>query len=138
MLEFWERTDRGKKLTAALMKEVHERDAAHRQSDDDEKKTTPALLRRMKPQAELDLHGCTAAEAQQLILDFLKTSAEQGMKKVQIVHGKGNHSGGGRSVLKDVTKACIEISPYAGQTGTPPAAEGGSGAVWVALKQRKS
>ncbi len=138
MLEQWERTEKGRKVTEESVRHAGKRDADH-QALLSELPVRPAItgLKKMRPQSELDLHGCTAAEAEKQVLDFLEQAARQGLVKVQIVHGKGNHSQHGRAVLKDVVKRCIDRSPYAGQTGTPSAAEGGSGATWVAVKKKR-
>jgi dsDNA-specific endonuclease/ATPase MutS2 len=136
MLDQWERTEKGRKVTEEFVRHAEKRDADHRNSVPElQVRTDIAGLKKMRPQLELDLHGCTAAEAEKQVLDFLEQAARQGLVKVQIVHGKGNHSQHGRAVLKDVVKRCVDSSPYAGQTGTPSAADGGSGATWVAVKR---
>ncbi len=86
-----------------------------------------------KPEAVLDLHGETAEETRRKVLDFLHESALSGKRKVLIVHGKGHHSQG-EPVLKKIVRQCLEISPYAGKHGHPKREEGGTGAVWVVIK----
>lgn len=132
LLDKWERSEEGKAQSRFQQQYAERRDQ--------EESTTELLsvtaLKKMPPAAELDLHGFTADEAAKQVRAFLKRSSLQGLKKVQIVHGKGNHSANG-PILKKLVKECIERSPYAGRTGTPPASEGGSGAVWVALKNKR-
>lgn len=91
---------------------------------------------RKKPQAVLDLHGVTADEARQQVLDFLMDAALSGKTKVLIIHGKGHHSQG-EPVLKRIVRQCLEESPYAGRHGHPGREDGGSGAVWVMIKRAR-
>ncbi|TVQ24062.1 MAG: DNA mismatch repair protein MutS [Spirochaetaceae bacterium] len=88
----------------------------------------------MPSEAKIDLHGMTSVEAEKLVRDFLQTSAQQGLKKVTIVHGKGNHSKEGVSRLRSVVYRELEKSPFAGKTMCPPRKFGGSGAVWVLIR----
>ncbi len=133
LLDAWENSEEGAKLTADFEKEVAKRDAPLEQGAS----ITPSMLKKMKPQAELDLHGCTATEATTLIMHFLHTSARDGLKKVQIIHGKGIHSENREPVLQEVVRRCIEQSPHAGASGIPSKTEGGSGAIWVAIKSNQ-
>ncbi len=95
-------------------------------------------LKNLRPQAELDLHGVTAEEAQRMVEDFLRESLNRKLVKVRIVHGRGLHSPDGRSVLKDVVLRTLKASPYVRATGTPAPVDGGSGAVWVILQRGKA
>ena len=90
-------------------------------------------LKKMNPQAVLDLHGFTAREAEAGIEDFISRAREQGLVKIMIIHGKGNNSSSD-PVLKRVAMETIRNSPYTGLTGIPGRKLGGSGAVWVLLK----
>ncbi len=82
----------------------------------------------------LDLHGLTSAEAENKLKNFFSKAHKLGWRKVIIIHGKGIHSKE-EPVLKKVVMDFIESSPLAGAHGTPGSAEGGSGAVWVAIKK---
>lgn len=95
-----------------------------------------AALRRMRPQAKLDLHGLTVAEALERADRFLEESAERGLRKVLIIHGKGNHSEEGEGVLREAVREHLRLHPLAGETGIPERALGGDGALWVAVRQR--
>ena len=136
LLDQWERSEKGKKIS-----EQHERQSRSRDIDGElnssAKKPSVSDLKRMKPQDEIDLHGLTSIEAKKLVMEFLESSAGRGLHKVQIIHGKGNHSKNRESVLKKVVRICIDASPYAGMSGTPQRADGGSGAVWVVLKKKR-
>ena len=81
----------------------------------------------------LDLHGLTAAEAEERLNIFFTKARRAGWRKV-IVHGKGIHSKE-EPKLKKAVMDFIEHSAYAGKHGIPGAADGGSGAVWVAIKK---
>jgi len=86
----------------------------------------------------LDLHGHTSDEARAALVAFLNACGEQGMRCVQVIHGKGLSSGNREPVLKvkvrhwlmqraDVLAFC-EAKPE----------EGGSGAVKVLLKTSRA
>ena len=90
-------------------------------------------LRHARPDASLDLHGLTREEAHQQLEDFFAQAKREGWEKVQIVHGKGNHSEG-EAVLKRDVQRFIEACPFAGERGSPDARSGGAGATWVLLK----
>ena len=93
-------------------------------------------LRRMEPQERLDLHGFTVDEARRRADEFLRAAQAMGLSKVLIIHGKGNHSEGGRGVLKGSIRDYLASHPLAGETGIPDRAQGGEGAVWVILRPR--
>ncbi|MGV1097945.1 Smr/MutS family protein [Thiovibrio sp. JS02] len=60
------------------------------------------------PQEELDLHGCTAVEAQVKTENFLARASGLGLRTVLIITGKGLHSPDG-PVLKDVIETQLKI-----------------------------
>ena len=93
-------------------------------------------IRSMKPQATLDLHGRTAAEAGALVNAFLDGAAAKGYTKVLIIHGKGHHSSGS-SVLTRVVAESISRHPLAGENGFAGGREGGRGARWVLIKNKR-
>jgi DNA-nicking Smr family endonuclease len=94
-----------------------------------------ARLRRMRPQAALDLHGKTASEAVAMIADFLALSNRRGLEKVLIIHGKGNHSVG-EHVMTDVVRKALETNDVAGGFGPADRDQGGRGATWVRIRGR--
>lgn len=147
ILEQWESSPEGK--TAAgkdrFSRLIEEKDDGLRQLDHPEKrgvyrtgKASLGVVKSMRPQAELDLHGVTAAEAISMVESFLRDSVRDNLVKVRIVHGRGLHSPEGKAVLKEVVVDVLESSPYVRSFGNPPPAEGGSGAVWVVLQRGKS
>lgn len=97
-------------------------------------------IRGMAPQRTLDLHGSRVVEAEDLVNQFIRQAANDGLEKVLIIHGKGNHSErrakGGGGVLKEVVYRLLREQPLAAEMGVPERNLGGSGAVWVALRYR--
>ena len=89
----------------------------------------------MKPQAVLDLHGMSSLEAEQALEQFVNTAWRKGLRRVLIVHGKGNHSRG-EPVLLGVVRRYLEKCPTAGSFGPAERKKGGRGATWVVLRAR--
>ena len=124
ILAAWERTPDAKKVEAQIKKE----------------KETPAPVKRsinyekLPADATIDLHGLTVAEAETQLHNFFIKARKNGFKKVLIIHGKGIHSKE-EPKLKKAVMDFIEHTPAAGKHGVPGASEGGSGAVWVAIKK---
>lgn len=92
-------------------------------------------LRKMKPQAELDLHGLSVEQAEPVLDDFIRTSYSEGHKKIHIIHGKGLHSPE-KPILPGMVRKYIEKSPQCGEFGYAQGSEGGSGVLWVLLRYR--
>jgi DNA-nicking Smr family endonuclease len=91
-------------------------------------------LRHSEPQAQLDLHGMTAAEAEEAVDGFLREARARGLDKVLIIHGKGNHSPG-QPVLAARVRLWLERSPSAGAFGPAERRHGGGGATWVIVRE---
>jgi DNA-nicking Smr family endonuclease len=90
-------------------------------------------LLRKPPEAVIDLHSMTQDEAWTALDDFFRECRSQGMEKIQVVHGKGNHSDG-KGPLRELTRKFIENCPFAGESGFGSAESGGRGTTWVLLK----
>jgi DNA-nicking Smr family endonuclease len=90
-------------------------------------------LKNMKPEASIDLHGVTEEEIPSRLGAFLDSARRDGLRKVLVIHGKGNHSEGEPVLLRAVARF-LEKYPFSGRTGTSPRANGGAGATWVILK----
>jgi DNA-nicking Smr family endonuclease len=88
-----------------------------------------------QPQAELDLHGLSGAEAEEALERFLREARDRGLRRVLIIHGKGHHSPG-EPVLPRTVRAYLEKCPYTGAFGPADRRLGGRGATWVALRGR--
>lgn len=84
--------------------------------------------------AELDLHGLTAAEARQAVAEFLAECRRQGARNVRIIHGKGLGSFNREPVLKAKVAHWLrqrdEVLAYC--SARP--ADGGTGAVYALLR----
>lgn len=104
---------------------------------------SPQTLRRLRRghwviQDELDLHGLTTAEARPLVVEFLNHCLRKGLRCVRIIHGKGLRSRNREPVLKQKVANWLmqrdEILAFCQARRT----EGGSGAVVVLLKGRRT
>lgn len=121
----WEKTDSAKKAAAQMEKKDDSPEQPQQHS---------VSAKKLPVDGTLDLHGLTAAEAENKLRIFFAKAQKTGWKKVLVIHGKGIHSSD-EPVLKKVVMDFIENSPNAGSHGIPGASEGGSGAVWVAIKK---
>lgn len=93
----------------------------------------------LTPVATLDLHGRTRDEVGSLVRGFVRASKKQGRLNLAIVHGKGNHSEGGRGVLQGaVVKALTAggAAPLVDSFATAPRRFGGGGAILLRLRAR--
>jgi len=91
--------------------------------------------RRWPVDATLDLHGFTLEEAKARTEAFIARCRTAGMKKVLIIHGKGKHSSS-EGVLKREMTIYLRQHRDTGMMGIPDRSMGGSGAVWVVIRQR--
>ncbi len=103
-----------------------------------------AQLRRLRAgklevDAEVDLHGETARDAERALRDALVEAHEEGMRCVLVVHGRGVGSDG-RPVLKEALPGWLGRPPldaivmaFASATQQ----DGGSGATYVLLRRRR-
>jgi DNA-nicking Smr family endonuclease len=112
--------------------EVHDKDASLETSVERPWERRRRLMH-ARADAVIDLHGLNREEAWKALEHFFGYSKRQGLEKLLIVHGKGNHSGS-PSVLTQLVKTFIERCPFAGESGHGQAAVGGTGVTWVLLK----
>lgn len=109
-----------------------------------EEEAPAALPRRMKqlrqgkirPEDQLDLHGCNRDEARLKVRTFLQSRHGRGMKTVLIVTGRGNRSVDGASVLRDEIERylTIQAGAWVAEWGRAPRQYGGDGALVVFLR----
>ncbi len=97
------------------------------------------VLRRLRRghwvvQAQLDLHGLTRDEARAAVGDFLRESVRHARRCVRIVHGKGLGSRNREPVLKEKIRGWLAQREEVLAFCQAPAAQGGSGALFVLLK----
>jgi DNA-nicking Smr family endonuclease len=86
--------------------------------------------------AEIDLHGMTAAEAKAALREFLTEAINRRMGCVRIIHGKGRRSGPRGPVLKNVVNQWLQRIDVIQAFGSARQVDGGSGAVYVLLRAR--
>lgn len=91
-------------------------------------------LRTMAPEARIDLHGLNRDEAEARLNGFVADCQRKGLRKILIVHGKGNHSHGSDPVLGPLVRQFIEHDKRLGTSGHPDHNHGGTGATWVIIK----
>lgn len=85
-------------------------------------------------QAEIDLHGMTAAEAQAALAAFIAESVRRGHGCVRVIHGKGRGSGSAGPVLKPrVDRWLRRWNDVLAFVSARPN-HGGTGAVYVLLR----
>jgi DNA-nicking Smr family endonuclease len=84
--------------------------------------------------ARLDLHGLAVADARERTRRFIDASRHRGLRCVCIVHGRGTHSAGGVSKLKQQVRACLRSHPAVLAYVDAPPADGGPGAVYFLLR----
>ena len=97
-----------------------------------------SLRRGMLPiDARLDLHGMTAARAQEELVTFLRLMRTRNERCVLVIHGKGErHAGAG--VLRGEISAWLSQSKareHVAAFATARDEDGGEGAVYVALRR---
>jgi DNA-nicking Smr family endonuclease len=83
---------------AFLNEKIRERALRTSLSIDEQIKAYPPV------QEELDLHRCTAAQAETRVENFIRVARVRGSRTVRIIVGKGHHSAG-KPVLPDVIEA---------------------------------
>jgi len=108
-------------------------EAAAREESAEPRPPAEGELRDAAPQAELDLHGMSALEAEEAIDRFIRDARSRGLSKVLLIHGKGHHSSG-QPVLQRVVRDYLEKCPFTGAFGRAERARGGGGATWVRIR----
>jgi DNA-nicking Smr family endonuclease len=96
-------------------------------------------VRQLKRQAAsvretLDLHGLTRDQARLALQHFVGQATARGISKVRVIHGQGYGSRDGASVLRYLARHWLQQMPAVLAFVTPPATDGGKGAVLVLLR----
>lgn len=94
---------------------------------------------RLEVEAECDLHGMTATEADREVLRFVRDHQERGDRWVLIIVGKGLHSPGGKGTLREHVVGTLSgraPARYVLAFRTAPGRLGGAGALTVRLVDR--
>ena len=84
-------------------------------------------------QEDLDLHGLVAGEAKRQTHEFINECAQDNVRAIRIVHGKGRNSAGRTPVLKNMLLGWLSKNQYVIAVCSAPANDGGTGAVYVLL-----
>lgn len=113
---------------------VTDKDKAAAEYEESAKMESREYLRTMRPEARIDLHGLTRDEAWARLNSFVNDCIRRNLKKILIVHGKGNHSHGSDPVLGPMVRTFIEQNKSLGSSGHPDRSMGGTGATWVIIK----
>ena len=103
---------------------------------------TPQVLKKLArgdyaAQEELDLHGLPARTAETLLREFLRDCRVHRLGCVRIVHGKGRNSEERLPVLKNLVDRVLRHRADVLAFHSPPAAQGGTGAVLVLLEKAR-
>ncbi len=85
---------------------------------------------------ELNLRGCTVAEARSLLRNFLAEAVRSGRRRVKVVHGKGIRSPGGVSVVRTAVQRDLETALQQGtirdfRLGNPGEGSAGVTIIWL-------
>lgn len=94
---------------------------------------------KLEVQAQCDLHGQTAREAERQVLGFVRECQRSGKRWVLIIVGKGLHSAGGKATLQtSVADALSKRAParFVLAFRTAPRHLGGTGALVARLVDR--
>jgi DNA-nicking Smr family endonuclease len=98
-------------------------------------KSVPAG-RRLPISETVDLHGLTSDQALELCEAAIRrNTVPTERRRILLIHGKGIHSSRGGKLSK-VVRTYLKNHPLVGETGIPPAKEGGDGAIWAVCRQR--
>ena len=94
---------------------------------------------RLGVEAEVDLHGLTSREAGRQVQRFVRECQSRGKRWVCVIVGKGLHSPGGKSTLRDHIVSVLSQGPasrFVLAFRTAPQHLGGNGALVVRLADR--
>ncbi len=86
--------------------------------------------------SQVDLHGMFVEEAREVVSDFLKRALAHEITCVRIVHGKGNGSPQGHSVLREKVRRWIKQCPEVIAFAEPYERDGGAGATLIRLRPK--
>jgi DNA-nicking Smr family endonuclease len=110
---------------------------------EEEVRAEPRRMRQLRkgkilPEAQLDLHGLSRAEARQKVRYFLENARHHGLRTVLLVTGRGKSSGSEPVIRKDVELYLeSEGKAFLSEWGRAPRQFGGDGALVVFLKGEK-
>ncbi len=90
---------------------------------------------KIRPEARLDLHHTRAGEVFELTDSFIQLSKTRNKRCLLIIHGKGFYSKDNTPLIKNMLNEWLRIHPdvVAFQSALPR--DGGTGAIYVLIKQ---
>ena len=105
----------------------------------------PAVLDQLRsghlsPEAHIDLHGMTAAQAREALVEFIKNAYQRNMRTLTVVTGRGNNSPDGVGVLRNLMQSWLTRDPLKRVVlafCSAKTCDGGSGALYVLLRKYK-
>ncbi len=87
---------------------------------------------------EIDLHGLTQEQTYGALAKGMEEALAQGRRVLCVVHGRGLHSKGGRSLLREAVYRWLSEGPYAGWVlAAMPRPGSGGGAALVLLRRKR-
>lgn len=115
---------------------VVDKDAVKEETLRQEAMEDRSVLLALPYEATIDLHGLTTDEAYSRLDSFVTECRKRGLRKILIIHGKGNHSETG-PVLSGLVRSFIERDWRLGESGHPDKYDGGKGATWVIIRKKE-
>ena len=115
---------------------VVDKDAVKEEAQRQEAMEDRSVLLALPYEATIDLHGLTSEEAYSRLDSFVTECRKRGLRKILIIHGKGNHSETG-PVLSGLVRSFIERDWRLGESGHPDKSDGGKGATWVIIRKKE-
>lgn len=89
-------------------------------------------------EAKIDLHQQTIEEAILSVTTFIDDCLDHGKRWVCIIHGKGHFSKEGKPVLKNFLNQWLRKQPHVLAFHSAKPKHGGTGAIYVLLKGKRS
>ncbi|WP_282755982.1 Smr/MutS family protein [Desulfuromonas thiophila] len=97
------------------------------------------LLRqgRLRPQQQLDLHGCNSEQALERVRHFFNRCHHEGLQTVLLITGRGQSSPGGQPVVREAVERFLRqrAQAWVAEWARAPRQYGGEGALVVFLRQ---
>jgi len=88
--------------------------------------------------SEIDLHGMTQEQTYAALAKGMEEALAQGCRVLCVIHGRGLHSKGGRSLLREAVYRWLQEDAYAGWVlAAMPRPGSGGGAALVLLRRRR-
>lgn len=106
----------------------------------DHKKHKKMQRGKLAPDARIDLHGMTAANAHSVLTSFILNAHGRGDRLILVITGKGRKADGQRGVLRQSVPRWLSLAPLSQivlQVTPANQRHGGEGAYYVYLKRQR-